>query len=202
MRISLYSLEKATSGNRRVKMDEQLPLIIKRERKYFGEIFSVYRYEIQLEDKTITRDIIERKHGVAIVPIDRDQNVLLIQEYYGGSNSFLYSLPGGSIEEGCESIEKEAMRELREETGYRALRMIKLHYAFSHPAISNRRSYTFLGYDLILDPLPKRDEDELIKVLKLPLEDAIQGIYKDFESDMSTIGNLLMARDKLKELNL
>jgi ADP-ribose pyrophosphatase len=152
-----------------------------------------------LDGKTVKREIVERRPGVAIVPIDTEHHVLLIKEYYAGSNSFLYALPGGSIEDGT-TPESEAMRELREETGYRAERLIKLHYTYSRPAISTRKSYTFLAYNLTWDPLP--DSDDFIEVVKLSLEEAIQRTYQDFESDTSTVGNLLMARDKLRELAL
>lgn len=175
------------------------PEILEDKRVYTGSIFSVHKLTIQIGEETTEREIIERQDGVAIVPIDVNRNVLLIKEYSAGSNSYLYTLPGGQIDDD-ESPEVAAMRELREETGYRALRMIKLHYAYSHPAISTRKSYTFLGYDLIPDSL--HSEDKHIEVHRLPLEEAIKLVYRDFESDMSTIGNLLMARDKLRELAL
>lgn len=180
-------------------MMKQSPEIISRKRLYRGTMLSVYEYEVQLDGKTLRREIIERRPGVAVVPIDRKHNVLLVKEYYAGSNSFLYALPGGSLESDADP-ECEAMRELREETGHSAERFIKLHYTYSRPAISTRKSYTFLAYNLAWDPLP--DSDDFIEVVKLPLEEAIQLTYQDFESDTSTLGNLLMARDKLRELAL
>ena len=80
----------------------------------------------------------------------------------------MYTLPGGQVDEG-ELPETAAMRELSEETGHRALKMIKLRYAYSHPAISTRKTYTFLAYNLILED-PNHQADEFIEVLKLPLK--------------------------------
>ncbi len=184
-------------------MVTQLPSIIERVPVYEGMILSVQRIKIQVGEQIIEREVIERRNGVAVVPVDVDHNVLLIKEYTPGSNTFLYTLPGGHIDEG-ESPEIAAMRELREETGHRALQLIKLRYAYSHPAISTRKSYSFLGYDLTFDPLQGEDEDEdqRIEIHRLPLAEAIQRVYQDFISDMSTIGNLLMARDRLRELGL
>ena len=161
----------------------------------------MYRLKIQIGEETVQREIIERRDGVAIVPVDVEHNVLLIKEYSAGSNSYVYTLPGGQIDEG-ELPEVAAMRELREETGHSALHVIKLRYAYAHPTISNRKTYTFLAYDLTPTPDSLKSEDEHMQVYKLPLEEAIQIAYQDFVSDMSTIGNLLMARDKLKELGL
>ncbi len=176
------------------------PVIFERKLVYRGEFLGVYKLNVQIGEKTTEREVIERRDGVAIVPIDVNYNVLLIKEFSAGSNSFLYTLPGGHIDEG-ESPEEAAKRELFEETGYSAKKLIKLRYAYSHPAISTRKSYTYMAYDLILED-PHRESDEFIEVYKLPLEEAIQLVYQDFESDLSTIGNLLMLRDKLVELDL
>ena len=176
------------------------PKIIEAREVYTGVIFSVHKRKVQIGEEVIEREIIKRRDGVAVVPVDIHHNVLLIKEYSAGSNSFLYTLPGGHIDEG-EPPEAAARRELLEETGHSAREMIKLRYAFSHPAISTRKTYTFLAYDLTLEN-PLHHSDEFIEVYRLPLEEAIQCVYHDFESDMSTIGNLLMARDKLRELNL
>ena len=167
---------------------------------YNGEFLKVHKRKIQVGDDIFERELIQRRDGVAIVPVDVFHNVLLIKEYSVGSNSFLYTLPGGHIDEG-ESPELAARRELREETGYSARELIKLRYTYSHPAISTRKSYTFLAYDLKADN-SIHETHELIEVHKLTLEEAIQLVYQDFVSDMSTIGNLLMAIDKLKELHL
>ena len=174
------------------------PKIINRKLAYKGKAFDIYKYSVQIEGRELKRDIIERAHGVVVVPIDINHEVLLISEYCAGSNSFILSLPGGSIED-INNIENEALRELREETGYTAKKIAKLHYAYGHPSTSTRRSYCFLGYDLEWKPLSSTEE--IIQVVKIPLQEAIVRVYKDFESDVSTIGNLLMARDKLTELN-
>lgn len=176
------------------------PGIVEDRIVYNGEFLNVHKRKIQIGEDIIERELIQRRDGVAIVPVDVSHNVLLIKEYSVGSNSFLFTLPGGHIDEG-ENPEQAARRELSEETGYRARAMIKLRYAYSHPAISTRKSYTFLAFDLTLED-PSHETHELIEVYKFPLEKAIQLVYQDFVSDMSTVGNLLMAIEKLRELNL
>ena len=179
-------------------MTHEEPTFIRKTLRYRGPAFSVYEYETQIGGRIVKRDIIERKHGVVIVPVDTEHNVLLIREFCAGSNSFILSLPGGSIE--GDEPSADAMRELREETGYRAARLIKLRFSYSHPSTSNRKSYVFLGYDLIFDPLVS--EDEIIQPVRLPLDEAIATAYRDFESDGGTVGTLLMARDKIREMGL
>ncbi len=176
--------------------------ILERKLKYSGRDFDVYRYKAQVGNQVFKRDIIERKHGVVTVPVDTDGKVILLSEYCAGSNSFILSLPGGKANsDDPVKMAEEAQRELREETGFRAQEMIKLRFAWSHPSTSNRRSYVFLAYDLVRDPLPE-SPGEVIRTVVLPLDAAIERVYEDFISDVSTIGNLLMARDKLRDLKL
>jgi len=174
---------------------------ITKKRLLTGKAFNVVEYTATVDGVILKRDIIEQKHGVVAVPVHKDHTVLLLSEYCAGSNSFVISLPGGkAVGKTRADFAREAQRELREETGFRARRMTKLRFSYSPPSTSNRRSYVFLAYDLVHDPLP--ETDEIIQVIRLPLDEAIKRCYRDFVSDVSTIGNLLMARDKLQELAL
>jgi 8-oxo-dGTP pyrophosphatase MutT (NUDIX family) len=172
--------------------------IVSRKERYDGKHFSVFQYKCNINGKTVVRDIIERRDGVVIVAIDAEMHVLMLSEYCAGSNSFILSLPGGSIDPTDHDTSAAANRELREETGYASDRIEKLRYAYSHPSTSTRRSYVFLALDLRRDPLPA--SNEILEVKRMPLDDAITACYTDFESDVSTIGNLLMARDRLRDL--
>jgi ADP-ribose diphosphatase len=174
--------------------------IIKRKERYEGKNFSVYEYTCDVDGTTVKRDIIERRHGVVIVAVDTDLNVLMLREYCAGSNSYVLSLPGGSIDGSDNDISAAANRELREETEHAAGRMEKLRYSYSHPSTSTRRSHVFLALDLHHDPLPA--SDEILQVQRMPLDEAITAAYADFDSDVSTIGNLLMARDRLRDLGI
>jgi len=175
-------------------MTKEIPHIVARELAYEGKAFSVYRYIVQLGERTLEREVLERKHGVVVVAVDEKRNVLMLREYCVGSNSYVLSLPGGSIENGKDP-EQEALRELREETGFSARRIEKLRFAYSHPSTSIRKSFVFLAQDLYRDPLPS--SEEILAVEKMPLAVAIAESLEDFVSDVSTIGNLLMARDRL-----
>lgn len=179
-----------------MRLDKQ-QRIRQRELVYRGLAFDVYRYTIEIAGRPITREIIERTDGVVIVPVHRDGRVVMLREYCAGSDSYILSLPGGSVKPGC-NLEEDALRELREETGFSARELLKLRFAFTHPATSTRRSHTFLAYDLFHSPLPSSGEE--LEVVTLPFGKAISHAYEDFSSDVSTIGSLLMAREMLQKL--
>ena len=72
--------------------------IVNKEKKYKGKVFDIYEYKININNDVIKRDIMERKDGVVIVPIDEDGNLIMLSEYCAGSNAYILSFPGGSIE--------------------------------------------------------------------------------------------------------
>lgn len=62
--------------------------------------------------------------------------VLLIEEYDLGAEAWQLTLPGGRVTDSTEvGIQRQAERELCEETGYHADRLEKLLDFYSHPVI-------------------------------------------------------------------
>lgn len=169
--------------------------VVSRKTVYKGKSFKVAKYTCEVDGELVNRDVMERKPGVVIVAVDPDDSVVMVSEYCAGSNSFVLSLPGGSIDSEDDDPQTAALRELREETGLGAGRIEKLRYAYEHPSTSDRRVYVFLATEL--EPAPLPSSHEIIDLVRMPLDRAIEASYRDFESDMSTIGCLLMARDRL-----
>ncbi len=73
--------------------------ILSKEKQFEGKVFDIYEYKINIQNDVIKRDVLERKDGVVIVPIDENGNLIMLSEYCAGSNSYILSFPGGSIEE-------------------------------------------------------------------------------------------------------
>lgn len=86
--------------------------------RYKGRIFTVVTETIQTpHGDIINRDVVDHFNSVVILVHNRD-SLLLTKEYRAGINSETYGLPAGLIDDG-EIPLQAAMRELREETGYR-----------------------------------------------------------------------------------
>jgi 8-oxo-dGTP pyrophosphatase MutT (NUDIX family) len=98
--------------------------------------------------------------AVTIIGKNKKSKILLQKEYSYPPNQKIFQFPGGSVSPG-EKPEEGANRELREETGLRAK---KLRLLGSY-LINNRRSagkfYVYLGTDLVEDPLPKDETEDL-----------------------------------------
>ena len=84
-----------------------------------------------------------------------------------------------------------AGRELLEETGYLAGRLVPLGSFFASPGILSEKMYAFAAYDL--EPQQTAlDEGEEIELAPLPFDDAIELVRTGDIRDGKTIATLLM----------
>ncbi len=142
-----------------------------------------------------TREIVEHRGSVAVVALDEDDNVLLVNQFRSAVGRTVLEIPAGTLEPGEEATAC-ALRELREETGYMAESVEQLHVFYASPGFSDERIWLYLGTGL--RPGSQDVEgDESIEVVKLPLSRALEMIGSEEICDGKTILGLLAARTRL-----
>ena len=100
--------------------------------------------------------------------------VLLVEEYDLGVGQWQLTIPGGKIEHSASvTLEEQAQRELRQESGYRAGRLEKLIDFYGHPGYVFHRVHVFLAFDLEWDPLELEKHEE-IEVHTLTIKEALE----------------------------
>jgi len=139
---------------------------------YSCKIFSVWEEDILLPTgKTIRQSWIEHQPTVAIVAVNRHQEILLIRQFRKATGQDLLEIPAGTMDKGAESPVACAGRELAEETGYRAESLTPLFAGYLLPGYCNEFMHFFLAQDLVYEPLTP-DEDEQIEVIPTSFGDA------------------------------
>lgn len=131
--------------------------------------------------ETIRRDMILHPGAVVILPIvDRD-HVCLLRNYRFVIGETLWEVPAGTLEPG-EPIEKAAIRELAEETGYVAGRWQYLNYFYASPGVLDEKLHLFVAQDLTPGAArPEADEQLEPKVVRWAdaLTMVLDGTIKD-----------------------
>lgn len=154
---------------------------------FSGKIFTVRTGTVRLDDgRTAQRDVVENPGGVGIVPVLNDE-VILVRQFRIAINREIVEIPAGRLEEG-ETPESCAGRELQEEIGYRAGKLILASSYYSSAGFSNERMYLFLGLDL--DEVALRPEwDERIQIVRIPIAEIEPKLRSgEFEDAKTIIG--------------
>jgi ADP-ribose pyrophosphatase len=160
---------------------------IKQEEIHKGKIFSLWGGQVELDNGEIAvREYIRHSGGVGIVPIV-DRNVILIEQFRIAIERPLIELPAGRLESNEEPMSCAA-RELEEEIGYRAGKLVPLASYFASVGNSNERMYLFLALNLVKTEL-RLEADERIQKVVMSLETVKEKLAKqEFEDSKTIIG--------------
>jgi len=137
-----------------------------------------------------TREIVEHADCVAIVAMDADDNVLLVNQFRKAVEKELLEIPAGGIESG-EDVVDCVCRELREETGYLPRKVERLGGFYSTPGYCTEYLYLYLATDLTLSPLHAEDTDS-IKLVRVPIGQISSLITSGTICDAKSIAGLLV----------
>lgn len=168
-------------------------------RVYDGRVFDVELDRVRFPDGSIGElEIIRHPGAAAVVPLlDPDPEatgqpfVVLIRQYRYAAGGFVWEVPAGKLDPG-ESPERCAGRELEEETGYRAVRLVRLGAIHTTPGFTDEIIHLFIAKGLVRGE-SQPGEHEFIELHEIPLAHAIAMIVEGEITDAKTICALMLA---------
>lgn len=138
------------------------------------------------------RDIVHHSGSVVILAVDETRGqsrVLVERQYRHATQSFLWELPAGRVDDG-ESELAGARRELLEETGYRATRWRRILKFYTSPGFLDETMALYLARGLKAGKAQPED-DELIRRRWVLLSNALRMVLRRTIRDGKTISALL-----------
>lgn len=151
--------------------------------------FDVVRKTYPGDPEGLSRYVIRHHGAVGILPILKDGRIVMIRNHRAAVDAWLLEIPAGTMVPG-EAPEQTARRELEEETGYRAERMVKLAEFFPSPGISDERMTLYLAANLVPGK-PRPEADERIEVVLLSQDEALAALASGAVRDAKTMIALL-----------
>jgi len=144
-------------------------------------------------------EIVRHRGAAAVLPLyRRDEcepgtgpDVVLLRQYRYAAGGTLWEAPAGKLDEG-EAPEVCASRELEEEAGIKANRLIPLTTLLTTPGFSDERVYLFLATGLEKGR-QALEEHEVIECHRMPLAKAVELVLSGDIVDGKTVSLLLMA---------
>ena len=170
----------------------QKPELTNRKSIYDGQIINVKVDTLSLPNgHKVERELVQKSNAVVVVPIDNNDNVLLVRQWRQPADQALLEAPAGTID-GDEAADDCAQRELQEEIGYASRNLRALGGFWTTPGFCDEFMFAYLARDLVESKLPE-DLDEDIQVEHIPLSRIPQLIRLGEIIDAKTIAALLMS---------
>ena len=136
-----------------------------------------------------TREIVEHGDCVAIVAIDAEDNVVLVNQFRKPLEKELLEIPAGGIEAGEDAV-AAVRREMREETGYLPQKVERLGGFYAAPGYCTEYLHLYLATDLVPSSLFAEDT-ESIRLVRVPVSQVPGLIDSGGISDGKSIAGLL-----------
>ena len=175
--------------------ESQPPEFIDSKKVFSGRVFDVTVDTVREADRTYIREVVHHPGSAVILPAFDDDTVGFVRQYRHPAVKYLLELPAGTLND-REPPEVGAARELEEELGMIAGRLEKLAEFFVSPGFCEEKMWIYLATDLV-PTAQKLEDDELIEIVRLPIERALQMISDGEIEDAKTIIGLLLAAPRL-----
>lgn len=140
---------------------------------YSGKIISVQVDEVELPDgKRAKRELVKHPGAVAVIALTAEGKLVLVEQYRKALERSMFEIPAGKIEPE-EEPELTAIRELEEETGYRAKSFRFLQTFATSPGFADEIIHLYIAEQLEkVDQPAAGDEDEFIEIAEVTVEEA------------------------------
>lgn len=154
--------------------------VIDSELVYAGRVWDVRNDTVRYGGGQIVRQYVDHPGASAVVAIDDDDNVLLIQQYRHPIRHRDWEIPAGLLDISGESPLHTAQRELAEEADLTAAEWVPLLSVFTTPGGNDEVVHLFLARDLSpVGTAHEREAEEAdIRVEWVPLRDAVTGVLE------------------------
>lgn len=171
---------------------------LSQEYKFKGNIINMRVDSVQIPDGNIaTREVIEHRGGVCIVPLTDDNEIIYVKQFRYPYKEVVIEIPAGK-RDGNEAPLDCGIRELKEETGYSAKEFIFLGELYPSPGYCGEIIYMYLAKGLVAgdtDP----DDDEFLEISKMTVDEftdkILCGEIKDAKTQTAVLKTAILLKN-------
>lgn len=170
-----------------MKKEKLIEKCVKSTEIFKGKVVNLFLDEIELPNgEHSTREYIKHNGTVAVLPLDSDGNVYLVEQYRYPFGKVLTEIPAGKLDSPNEDHLEAAKRELREETGLTSDKITYLGEFIGSAAIIGETIYIYLAEELKSGE-QDLDDDEFLNVFKMPLSELVGKVMSGEITDGKTV---------------
>lgn len=144
------------------QLRSKLATVLSSSTIYKGPVFGIRRDEvIEPSGVRTTREVITHPGSVVVLPVLPDGRILMIRQYRHAAHQYLWELVAGRIDAG-ENPREAAVRELIEETGYRARSFRIFLDVFPTPGFLEERMFILLAEGITAGEAEPEEDEKII----------------------------------------
>ena len=162
-----------------------------REGMWRNAIFSAERWQVTQPDGVSSERDIVLHNGGAGVCVVRDGKMCLVRQYRVALGRMTLEIPAGKIDP-KEDPATCAARELTEETGLVAERLVPIAMSCSAPGFTNEKTRIYYADGISQHPAHP-DPDEFVDVVWVPLDEVLAAVRAGIIEDAKTVVSALFA---------
>ena len=144
---------------------------------------------------TVVYDMMLHGGAAAVVPVMEDGKILMVRQYRPSVERATTEIPAGKRDPG-EDFKAAAIRELEEETGYKAGSMEHLITVITAIAYCNEKIEIYVASDLTKTK-QHLDDDEFIEFRTFDIEELAEMIYRGEIQDSKTIAAIMAYKNRI-----
>ncbi|HEX2961197.1 MAG: NUDIX hydrolase [Ignavibacteria bacterium] len=168
--------------------------VIKSETLFRGKVFDLQVDQIEYNSGNPgVREIAIHPGGAVVVPIKNDGKIVFVKQFRYPLQKVLLELPAGKLEVGEDPM-KCAVRELEEETGYKAEEITKLGAIYTTPGFCTEVLHIYLAKGLTPGNHNREEGEHGMEVLELTKEEIEDKIKNGELVDAKSLSGILMAK--------
>jgi ADP-ribose pyrophosphatase len=171
------------------------PEFLDSKKVFSGRVFDVSVDTVREGDRTYIREVVHHRGSAVVLPAFDDGSIALVRQYRHPTVRYLLELPAGGINDE-ERPDEAAARELEEEMGLVAGKLEKLSEFFVSPGFCEEKMWLYLATNLT-ETSQRLEDDELIEVVRLPIDRALQMVSDGEIEDAKTIIGLMLAAPRI-----
>jgi ADP-ribose pyrophosphatase len=177
------------------KMDHLYEKTVTTKQIFKGKVIDLEVKEVELPNgKMSSREIVKHPGAVAVVPMTKEGNIVLVRQYRKALGKTIVEIPAGKLEKGENPLESAA-RELEEETGYKTKKLDFLLSFYTSPGFADELIYLYFTDELEKGTV-NMDEDEFLDLIEVSLEEAEKMVKDQTIHDAKTAYAILYMRMK------
>lgn len=165
---------------------------------YRGRIVDLSVDTVRFPDgSTGQLEMIRHSGAAAVLPVlddppGPDPRIVLVRQYRYATGGYMLEVPAGRPDRTGEDWEVCARRELEEETGLVAERLVPMTRIFTTPGFTDEQIHLFLAFG-VSPGRASLDQDEFLEPITISLSEALKKVGTGEISDAKTICTLLYA---------